>query len=540
MTDALLLALGELIRKQISARQLLQHVVEVMAEELEADRCTIFILDDSADELVSVAAQLPEIDAIRVPVSQGVAGYVARTGRLVNIPYCDTDAHFWTRIDEVTGYHTRTMLAGPLRDGDGALIGVVEFLNKKSGIFTEADERAFAVLSEQAASLLAETTLGRGPNYLLTSAASEVAPHDADLPFTERINGLIGRGRPMQDVYGLILRAAATEATVLLRGESGTGKGLVARAIHDNSPRHQGPCIHLDCTTLPEGLMENELFGHERGAYTGAHARKIGLVEAANRGSLFLDEIGDLPLPLQGKLLTLLQDRTYNRVGGTQRLNADIRIIAATNRDLEQLVRDGLFREDLYYRLRVVEINLPALRERGRDDLIALINHFVDVASKRHKKHIEGIRADALAMLLRYSWPGNVRELENCLEAAIIFADHQITPSTLPLRNETATMELPVLTREEIARLREGGPVAGRTEGSGGADRGGGADGVREAGEVGGLEPVIADEPSLRDLEARYIRCLLEKYEGNRSACARILDIGRNTLLRKMKEYGLE
>lgn len=527
MTDALLLALGELIRKQISARQLLQHVVEVMAEELEADRCTIFVLDESEHELVSVAAQLPEIDAIRVPVTQGIAGYVARTGRLINIPYCEHDAHFWTRIDELTGYHTRTMLAGPLRDGDGQLIGVVEFLNKKSGIFTEADERAFSVLSDQAASLLAETTLGRGPNLLLANAPETAGAHEVDVPFTERINGIIGRSRAMQDVFGLIRRTATTEATVLLRGESGTGKGLVARAIHDNSPRNGAPFVHLDCTTLPEGLMENELFGHERGAYTGAHARKTGLVEAANGGTLFLDEIGDLPPPLQGKLLTLLQDRTYNRVGGTQRLHADIRIVAATNRDLERLVRDGLFREDLYYRLRVVEIVLPSLRDRGRDDLIDLINHFAASAARRHKKNIQGIRADALALLLRYKWPGNVRELENCLEAAVIFADHQITPSTLPLRNETATMELPALTREEIQSLRSPAPTTATRSVESGV-----------AGSSPGLD--LSDEPNLRDLEARYIKHLLDKYEGNRSACARVLDIGRNTLLRKMKEYGLE
>ncbi len=504
MNDPLMLALGELIRKEINAGQLLQRVVEVMAHRLKADRGTIFLLDQGHEELISIAGHLPEVEEIRVPLSQGVAGYVARTERVVNIPFCESDARFWRQIDARTGYKTLSMLAGPLYDGERHLIGVVQFLNKDTGIFDESDEALFQTLSAQVAGLLAETTFEPGRDYL-EQARSETS--GAEAPLLDRFNRILGLGGAMQGVFTQIRRAAPTRATVLLRGESGTGKSLIARALHHNSPRAEGPFVHVDCTTLPEGLMENELFGHERGAFTGAESRQRGKVEQATGGPLFLDEIGDLPPNLQGKLLRLLQDHTYTRLGGTETLHADIRIVTATNQDLESLVRKGRFREDLYYRLRVVVIDLPPLRERGREDLQRLINHFVAVASKRHKRPIQSIRADALQMLLRYHWPGNVRELENCIESAVIFSDGEITPSRIALPRQNATMEFKAINLAEVLSARPG-PFDG--------------------------------EPSLRDLEADYIGWLLKRHEGNRSACARILGVGRNTLIRKIKEYDLD
>ncbi|MBA2664604.1 MAG: sigma-54-dependent Fis family transcriptional regulator [Bradymonadaceae bacterium] len=516
MKDTLLLALGGLIRKEISAGQLLQHIVDVMAEFMDADRGTIYLLDEACCELVSVAGHLPEIGEIRVPTSQGVAGFVARSGRVVNLPFCEDDHRFWPSVDNLTGYTTRTMLAGPLHNGAGKLIGVVQLLNKRDGIFSEADQRNFAILSEQAAALLEETTLGVSASPLATTAptAAPGEPEAHSLNIGEGFNRIVGRGEAMREVFRTIGRVAPMEATVLLRGESGTGKGLIARALHHNSGRKAGPFIQVDCTTLPEGLMENELFGHERGAYTGAHTRMPGKVEAASTGTLFLDEIGDLPLTLQGKLLTLLQEHSYCPVGSARRLQADIRIVTATNRELERLVDEGRFREDLYYRLRVVQIELPALRGRGRDDLIHLINHFVTKASRRHSRPVVPVRPDALSMLLEYHWPGNVRELENCIESAVIFSDLEISPSTLSLPRPDATRKVRALSTHEQAHQ----PTSSSAP-----------------------EPVdFGRQPTLREIEARYIQYLLELYEGNRSACARALDIGRNTLLRKMKDYELE
>lgn len=521
MNDPLLLALGELIRKEISVGELLQRVVGVMAQQLDADRGTIFLLNEARTELVSIAGHLPEVEEIRVPIEHGVAGYVARSERVVNIPYCEDDQRFWRRIDETTGYNTRSMLAGPLYDADGHFTGVVQFLNKRAGIFDEDDERRFRALSTQVAALLAQTTLARGHDYTGEAERHTRTPgaeQSHESPLLDRFNKIIGQGPAMQQVFRQIRRVAPTDATVLLRGESGTGKSLIARALHHNSPRRAGPFVPVDCTTLPEGLMENELFGHERGAFTGAQKRQRGKVEQADGGTLFLDEIGDLPLNLQGKLLRVIQERAFTRLGGTETLKANIRIVAATNRDLKALVAEGRFREDLYYRLRVVIVEMPPLRERGREDLLRLINHFVAKAARRHNRPVQSIRRDALSVLLFHSWPGNVRELENCIESAVIFSDDEITPSRLSLPRRNATMELHTLPF--------GQPLAAQR-----------ATLQREAPDS---DDRFANEPSLRELEASYIAYLLNVHEGNRSACARILGIGRNTLLRKIKDYGLE
>lgn len=502
MENALLLAMGELISQEISAHRLLERLVDVMASGLGADRGTIYLLDAERAELVSVAAHLPELEELRVPLDQGVAGFVARTRDIVNIPNGAHDVRLWRGVDARTGYTTETMLAAPLLTEDGQLVGVAQFLNKQDGTFDARDEEILRGLTVQAAALLLETTLADRPAPL-----GEPAGAAEPLLLGERFNRIVGRGPAMRVVFRNIHRVAPTEAMVLIRGESGTGKGVIARAIHYNSHRAEGPFVHVDSTTLPETLMENELFGHERGAYTGAHARKIGQVEAAMGGTLFLDEIGDLPINLQGKLLTLLQERTFQRVGGSSRLHADIRILAATNQDLEALVAAGKFREDLYYRLRVVQIVMPPLRERGREDLITLIDHFIHAAARRHRRpHTPGVRGDALEMLLSYAWPGNVRELENCIESAVIFADHEITPSTLSLPRPRTTQSLQALRPEDL-RPRVPDP--------------------------------FEDAPTMRELEARYIAHLLERHGGNRSECARILGIGRNTLIRKIREYDL-
>lgn len=489
--DALLLALGAMVRKRVSADVLLGRIVDVMADLLDADRGTLYLIDPEMDELVSIAAHLPEMKDLRVPLSQGVAGFVGRSGKIVNVPSSEDDDRFWKKIDETTGYETKSLLCGPIRSGD-QLIGVVQLLNKRSGSFDADDERLLEILSRQAASLLEQTTLPPRPR-LVARPKRRIPTPSEPLSLGERFNGVVGDSEPLRDLLRDVRKVAKTEATTLLRGESGTGKTLIARTIHDNSPRRDAPFVHVDCTTLPEGLIENELFGHARGAYTGATEAAEGRVATAQGGTLFLDEVGDLPVGMQGKLLMLLQNRTYSPVGSATTHTADIRIVGATNRDLEDLVADGRFREDLYYRLRVVQLEVPALRDRGRADLSQLIEHFVDRANRRHSCDVRRIQPDALELLLRHPWPGNVRELENCLESAVIFADDEITLDHLSL------------------------PPARPT----------------------GNDP-FADEPALADVEARYIGYLLERHDGNRSACARILGIGRNTLLRKMREYGLD
>jgi Nif-specific regulatory protein len=307
-------------------------------------------------------------------------------------------------------------------------------------------------------------------------------------------NHIIGESPQMQELYRRILATATTDATVLVRGDSGTGKSLVARAIHDNSERHSGPLVHVDCTTLPAGLIESELFGHERGAFTGADRRVQGKFELANGGTLFLDEIGDLPPQLQGKLLRFLQEREFERVGGRKTLQANVRVVSATNADLERAVGDGRFRRDLYYRVRVVELVVPPLRERGARDVERLAEHFLDVYVRRHRSGVRAISRAAMERLQRYDWPGNVRELEHCIESAVVLA-----------REETIKVE----------HLSLPGTSASMADTS-------------------GYQPGTP----LKEVEQDHILRTLDHCGGNRTEAAKQLGIGRNTLIRKLKETG--
>ncbi|MEK7879476.1 MAG: sigma-54 dependent transcriptional regulator, partial [candidate division NC10 bacterium] len=246
-----------------------------------------------------------------------------------------------------------------------------------------------------------------------------------------RVEGIIGESGRMQEVLSLVRRVAPSDATVLIRGESGTGKELIAKAIHYASPRAAGPLVRVNCAALPESLMESELFGHEKGAFTGAVATRKGRFELADGGTLFLDEIGDLPLHLQVKLLRALQEREIERVGSSRPITANVRVLAATHRDLEALVREGRFRDDLYYRINVVTVTLPPLRER-REDLPLFIEHFLRRFAEKNGKVIRGLTRDAREALLRYDYPGNVREMENLIERAVVLTrDEVIGPEDL-------------------------------------------------------------------------------------------------------------
>jgi two-component system NtrC family response regulator len=245
----------------------------------------------------------------------------------------------------------------------------------------------------------------------------------------------------MEEVMNMVGRVASSNATVLLRGESGTGKELIARAIHYHSPRASQPLIKVNCAALPETLLESELFGYEKGAFTGAAARRIGRFEAADKGTLFLDEIGDIPPSVQIKLLRVLQEKEFERIGGNETIKVDVRLVAATNRDLEKAMKDGSFREDLYYRLNVVTVAIPPLRDR-KEDIPALMEHFIKKYSMENKKKITGVTSEARDLLMRYSYPGNVRELENIIERAVVLAKIEtITSGDLPLPLKTVASE---------------------------------------------------------------------------------------------------
>ncbi len=270
-----------------------------------------------------------------------------------------------------------------------------------------------------------------------------------------KFDEIVSTSDAMEEVLNLAGRVAGSNATVLLRGESGTGKELIAKAIHYHSPRANFPLIKVNCAALPETLLESELFGHEKGAFTGATAKRIGRFEAADKGTLFLDEIGELTPGMQVKLLRALQEREFERVGGNQTIKVDVRVIAATNRDIEKAITEGKFREDLYYRLNVVSVVIPPLRER-REDIPALLDHFIKKYRKENNKKITGVSAEVRDVLMRYDYPGNVRELENIVERAVVLAKGGlISTADLPITLRTMKSEGELSTRKLKDSLNE-------------------------------------------------------------------------------------
>ena len=317
----------------------------------------------------------------------------------------------------------------------------------------------------------------------------------------EGLREIIGRSAQMQRLMESIDMVAPSDATILIESESGTGKELVAEAIHAKSPRAERPLVKVNCGAIPENLLEDELFGHEKGAFTGAESRRRGRFEMADGGTVFLDEIGEMPTHLQVKLLRVLQERRFERLGGSQTISVDVRVIAATNMDLEQAVTEGRFREDLYYRINVVQLQLPPLRER-REDVLLLASYFLKRFCEQNDKPIKTLSNDAEQQLLEYSWPGNVRELENCMERAVIMG-----------RGDEIGVD----------DLQFGGRQAATTP----QDKDSLLDGLFE------------ESLSLSDVEKELIRKALEKTAGNQSKAAELLGLTRRTLQYRIEKYGL-
>jgi DNA-binding NtrC family response regulator len=345
--------------------------------------------------------------------------------------------------------------------------------------------------------------------------------------------GIIGESPPILDVYNVLQRVADTPTTVLITGESGTGKELVARALHENSRRRDKPFIKVNCAAIPRDLMESELFGYERGAFTGAVGSKPGRFELASGGTLFLDEIGEIPNEMQVKLLRVLQESEFERVGGIKTIRVDVRLVAATNRDLKKEIASGAFREDLFYRLAVVSIALPALRER-RSDIHHLCRYFIAKFNARLKKTIEGVDADAMDRLTAYTWPGNIRELENVIERAVLFADGA------RIRLEDLTDDLRGATVGAADGSRASSPlvaVPAAVAGEAGDAPDDGDDEAAEGGSSDGLKEQV--KAAMNRLERDLIIRALKQTQNNITHAARLLKISRKGLQLKMKELNL-
>ena len=409
-----------------------RQLLELIFQAVPADRGAILLADQSSEEFVSVFA----LDRVSgsdqtFQVSRTIAQEVLREGAaMLSNDVLQSEAP--SRSQSLTISQIRSLLCLPLIVFERALGVLYLDASDPTVRFDEDDLQLMTAIAGIAAVALENA---RHIEWL----ESEKGRLQEDLQIE---HNMVGESPRMLEVYQFIAKVAPTDSTVLIGGESGTGKELAARAIHRNSPRADNPFVAINCAALTETLLESELFGHEKGAFTGATAQKKGKLEVADGGTVFLDEVGEMALTLQVKLLRVLQEREFERVGGTRPIKVDIRLIAATNKDLEEAIKDGTFREDLYYRLNVVSLTMPPLRER-REDIPLLSSYFAAKHSKKFKRRVTGISPEARNCLLNYNWPGNVRELENTIERAVVLGSTElIRPEDLPETVlETATTQ---------------------------------------------------------------------------------------------------
>ena len=436
--------LAEIAARVASTRELdvlLGPVLRVLGEQLGLQRANLALVEASTGHVVIQAGHgltPAEVRRGRYLPREGVIGDVVALGEAQLLPQVRADPRFVDKTGALDGVADRAMVSVPLC-ADDEVIGALSAYRSPEDVARLPEDRA--LLSIVAA--------------LLAPAAQEARAREEsqELPAGRAPGNMIGRSKAMSTVYALVQQVAASPTTVLLRGESGTGKELVARALHHDSPRRNRPLVNVNCAALPDALIESELFGHERGAFTGALQRRLGRFELADGGTIFLDEIGDLSPATQIKLLRVLQEREFERVGSHQSRRVDVRVIAATSRDLEALMEQGTFREDLYYRLNVFPIRLPPLRERGAD-IVLLADHFVESFNRAHGRSVRRISTPALDMLMAYHWPGNVRELENSIERAVLLArDDVLHGHHLPPSLQTAQATDTVSTQGLKAQL---------------------------------------------------------------------------------------
>lgn len=414
---AVLQEIASAVARERNVRRLLEEVIAILGRRMGMLRGTFTLLEGNELRIEASARELnvEERSLGRYHVGEGITGLVAKTGRSEVVLDVRRDRRFLNRTKARKVDEPLSFVCVPLVHA-GQVIGTLSVDRAMTGD-TSALGRDVALL-EIIANLCAEAA---------SVCREQCAEHEALLSenrelrslLAENPGNIIGNCPGMRAVYEQIRQVAPSEATVLIRGASGTGKELVAKAVQGLSARRERPFVVLNCAALPESLVESELFGHEKGAFTDARERRIGRAEAANGGTLFLDEIGDLSIPVQVKLLRFLQERTFSRVGSNEELTSDVRFIAATSRNLEELMAKKLFREDLYYRLSVFPIDLPDLARRG-DDVILLAEHFLAKMRVKYGKKVLHFSTPALSMLQAYAWPGNVRELENCVERAVL------------------------------------------------------------------------------------------------------------------------
>jgi Nif-specific regulatory protein len=472
---------------------LLQQMAEAATDLLSADRASIFLWDKANHTLIARPALGMEDHELRFADTTGIVGQVVHRGEPRRVGGGLDEDQIDRAVDQATGYQTNTILCVPLTTPRGHCLGAFEVLNKSVGNFTDGDQQALVELAAHAAVTLENTQ----------QFEQLLAKHQQLVEQAAEAVQLIGASPPLEAVRSIVRRIADTELAILILGENGTGKEVVARMIHYLSRRRDQPLIAVNCAALSETLLESDLFGHEKGAFTDAHATRAGKFELASGGTLFLDEIGDLSLGGQAKLLRVLEDKIVVRVGGSDSIHTDVRILAATHQDLATMVRENKFREDLFYRLNVVRLNLPPLRERG-SDLLQLGEYFLGTFCHNMGRHVPRLTDEAEARLLAHSWPGNVRELRNLMERlAYLTSADQIDACDLDFIN---------------------------TGGVGG-------NGV-ESSAIGHAQGTLAE--STQQFQRQRIRQAIHANQGNMSQAAKQLGLHRSNLYRKMHQLGME
>lgn len=500
---ASLLEISKRLNSEKNFDELLNLIASEAAKLLDAERATLFLLDKDKGELWAKIA-LGVSDTIRFDSRLGIAGAVLISGKKLTVEDAYKSPLFYPSIDSLTGFHTRNILSVPLINFRRQIIGVFQVLNKKAGRFSSEDEQFVEALASQAAIALenaqAISQLANRQQQLLEenhSLRSQVEER-----FTTK--SILGTTSKINDIRSLIERTSEAVVSVLVTGENGTGKELSARAIHYMSPRRKGPFVAVNCAALPETLVESELFGIEKGVASGVE-RRIGRIESANGGTLFLDEIGDLSLTAQAKLLRVLQEREVEWVGGRKPVPVDIRLVAATNKDLKQEIAKGLFRQDLFFRLNVIHIHMPPLREI-RADLPLLATFFLRKYSKEMNRPLETLSPEAMRVLTAYDWPGNVRELENEIKRAVVLSPGQ--------KIEVEDLSETIRQEQLVSPDTSGGKSSGDAKSSTIKNR-------------------------VTNLEIQMIRDAMTQSENDKRRAAKMLGLSHQGLLNKLKRYGL-
>ncbi len=469
---------------------LLVEMAEASCRLLGADRASIFLWDRSTRQLVGRPALGLDQDELRVPDDAGVVGTVMQTGEPRRVSDEISPELIDRAVDQRTGYETRNLLCVPLNGRDGQRFGVFEVLNKRSGAFNAQDEAALTELAAHAAIALENTQEREGLLQTRRQMTEDAA---------QRVQ-LIGESEPIKALRSTLQRVAKTELAVLILGENGTGKEVVSQAVHYLSDRRDQPFVAVNCAALTETLLESELFGHEKGAFTDAHETRPGKFELASGGTLFLDEIGDMSLSGQAKLLRVLEEKVVVRVGGSLPIHTDARVLAATNQDLQEMVRERRFRQDLYFRLAVVTLEVPPLRERP-DDILLLAEHFLaDFSRRARRKKIPRFSSEARKRLQTHAWPGNVRELRNLMERLAYLTSGER------------------IEAEDLAFIMPG-----------------------EAAGLGAVD--LLDLPlteATHRFQTEYIQKAIQRASGNMTAAADLLGLHRSNLYRKMRQLKMD